>query len=280
MLNPRWIRTHLARWVPEAVKAPFRARLFGYGATGLARGTVGPPGDLVECEIAGVRFRAPGVARDDLAYHLVDNADSVDEMHAVVRAARERGGMLMDVGAARGLISAVFCLAADGARAVAYEPAPGQARDAERLAEMNGVADRIQVRRAAVGASPAAMRGREDALGLIDLAPAEGADTFDVEMTTLDAETARLGVPTVVKIDVEGYELEVLRGATSLLREHRPLLLLELHLDILERRGVRIADVTALLDDAGYRLETSAGKRLSTRAVHGSPNAVLRIVAR
>jgi len=280
MLSPRWLRTHLARWVPEAVKAPFRARLFGYGATGLARGSIGPAGDVVECEIAGVRFRAPGVARDDLAYHLVDNADSIDEMHSVVRAARERGGLLMDVGAARGLISAVYCLAAEGATAVAYEPAPGQARDAEQLAEMNGVADRIRVRRAAVGTTPGTMRGREDALGLIDLTPADAAGTFDVEMTTLDEEAARLGTPAVVKIDVEGFELEVLRGATGLLRDHRPLLLLELHLDLLERRGVRITEVTALLDGFGYRFETSAGKPLPVRAVHGSPNAVLRVVAR
>jgi hypothetical protein len=35
--------------------------------------------------------------------------------------------------------------------------------------------------------------------------------------------------PALVKIDVEGAEADVLRGATATLRTHRPLLLLEVH---------------------------------------------------
>ena len=167
-----------------------------------------------------------------------------------------------------------------GNRAVAFEPAPGQAADARRLAEMNGIAARMEVREDAVGAAPATLRGAVDAMELIDLAPAPGAETFAVEMTTLDAELDRLGAPGVVKIDVEGFELEVLRGAARLLGEHRPLLLLEMHLDILERRGIRPAEVVELLRGHGYRFESCAGEPLSPRAVTGSPNAVLRVVAR
>jgi FkbM family methyltransferase len=279
MLSPRWMRTHLSRWVPETLKARFRARLFGYGRVAAA-GSVRVDGEDVVAELGGVRMRAPAAAYGDLRYHLVDNADSVHEMEAVLRAARDPGGLLLDVGAARGLISAAFCLAGGENRAVAYEPSPVQARDAARIAEMNGMAARMSVRGAAVGSRPATVRGAVDPIGLIDLAPGAGAEQFDVEMTTLDAEVERLGVPTVVKIDVEGYELEVLRGAARLLRDHRPLLLLEVHMDLLERRGTRPGEVVELLRGHGYRFETCTGRPLPPRAVTGSPKAVLRLVAR
>jgi FkbM family methyltransferase len=280
MVNLRWMRAKLARWVPEPLKAPFRARLFGYGAAPAGAGTVRTEGAEVVAELGGVRLRAPAAAAGDLRYHLVDNADSVHEMEAVLRAARDPGGLLMDVGAARGLISTMFCLAGRGNRAVAYEPSPVQADDAVRTAEMNGVAERVAVRAAAVGAAPAMLRGAVDAIGLIDLSPAASADQFDVEMTTLDAEMERVGIPRVVKIDVEGYEMEVLRGAAKLLRDHHPLLLLELHLDLLERRGIRPGEIVGFLVAQGYRFERSTGRPLSPRAVTGSPNAVLRLVAR
>jgi hypothetical protein len=99
-------------------------------------------------------------------------------------------------------------------------------------------------------------------------------------MTTLDAEMDRVGIPAVVKVDVEGFEMEVLLGAERLLRDHHPLLLLELHLDLLERRGVRPGEIVSLLARHGYRFESVTGRPLSTRAVTGSPNAVLRLVAR
>jgi len=49
-----------------------------------------------------------------------------------------------------------------------------------------------------------------------------GGQTWDtrlqVPVTTLDALIARFGEPVFVKVDVEGYELEVLRGLSQPLR--------------------------------------------------------------
>jgi FkbM family methyltransferase len=280
MMNLRWARAHLARWIPEPLKARFRARLFGYGPTPAALGSVRMEGDGVVAELGGVRLRAPAAAYADLRYHFIDNADSVHEMGAVLRAARDPGGLMMDVGAARGLISVMFCAASSANRAVAYEPSPVQAGDAARAGEMNGISERMTIRAAAVGAAPGTVAGAVDSIGLIDLSPGAGAEIFDVEMTTLDAEVDRVGVPSVVKVDVEGHELEVLLGAERLLRDHRPLLLLELHLDMLERRGVPPGRIVKLLVGHGYRFESVSGRPLRPRAVTGSPNAVLRLVAR
>lgn len=44
--------------------------------------------------------------------------------------------------------------------------------------------------------------------------------------------------PTVVKIDAEGYELEIVRGMPRILRGVRALFM-EIHFEILEKRGMR-----------------------------------------
>lgn len=53
--------------------------------------------------------------------------------------------------------------------------------------------------------------------------------------------------PTVIKIDVEGYEVEVLAGARALLRS-KPRLAIELHPDLLSRRGQNADDIFEYLD--------------------------------
>jgi FkbM family methyltransferase len=37
------------------------------------------------------------------------------------------------------------------------------------------------------------------------------------------------GIPSLMKIDVEGYELEVLEGAIEILKKHKPALIVEIH---------------------------------------------------
>lgn len=64
---------------------------------------------------------------------------------------------------------------------------------------------------------------------------------------SLDKHSARTFAPDFIKIDAEGAELEVLRGASNLLRSRRPALVVEVHSAELERRCGR------LLVEHGYR---------------------------
>jgi hypothetical protein len=64
---------------------------------------------------------------------------------------------------------------------------------------------------------------------------------------TLDRYAKEVGVPAFVKIDVDGDELHVLRGAERLLVEHRPSLIVETHSRDLERLCGQF------LVDHGYR---------------------------
>lgn len=69
-------------------------------------------------------------------------------------------------------------------------------------------------------------------------------DSRTVICRTLDDLAAKHGVPDFVKVDVEGHEVEVVKGGLKTLTEHRPDLYIEVHLD---RLGDELWD---LLEDA------------------------------
>jgi hypothetical protein len=107
-----------------------------------------------------------------------------------------------------------------------------------------------------------------------------GAPRIEVEMTSLDREVERLGLePDLLKIDVEGFEYEVLLGARGLLARRKPPICLELHLGLLERRGVAPRQVVELLQSHGYGFRTYHGRVLSADDVWDSMHAIFRFVA-
>jgi hypothetical protein len=60
--------------------------------------------------------------------------------------------------------------------------------------------------------------------------------------------------PVVIKIDVEGAELQVLKGARATLERHRPTLVFEHGSGSAEVFGTYPRDIFALLDALAYRL--------------------------
>jgi hypothetical protein len=76
---------------------------------------------------------------------------------------------------------------------------------------------------------------------------------------TIDSLTRRYGPPDLLFIDVEGFELQALRGASSTLAVHRPDLFVEAHVGVgLERFGT-IDDLLALIP-ADYEILVAPGE--------------------
>lgn len=143
------------------------------------------------------------------------------------------GDTFFDIGAHSGFHSLI------GARVVgatglvvAVEPDPASAAEVEGQATLNGFDQITVVHKTAVA----------------DLSePWASLDGAAVTPTTIDILAHEFRLPTLIKIDVEGLELEVLRGATTTLREHRPTLVVEAHYS-------GLADVAmARLGTLGYR---------------------------
>jgi FkbM family methyltransferase len=160
------------------------------------------------------------------------------------------GSVVYDVGANIGFFSLIAGRL--GATVHAFEPVPENVIAIRENAALNDLL--IEVHETAVadydGRSTVSLPDEASWSHLTDLGEHPDATrTIDVAVTTLDAFG---GAPDVVKIDVEGYEVEVLKGMTGLLTAARPILIIELH-------GTRNDIVAKLLTDHRYTLTNLDG---------------------
>jgi FkbM family methyltransferase len=139
-------------------------------------------------------------------------------------------GVFYDVGANSGYVALEVAARVPGARVVAFEPQPGLARNVAVSAALNGLDD-VSVY--------AAMLGSSDGSGTIFLAPNSihasavarhpGSRAIACPSASIDAlvGSGDLPPPDVMKIDVEGAEMDVLAGAERTIRSRRPAIVFE-----------------------------------------------------
>jgi len=165
-----------------------------------------------------------------------------------------KGGVLYDIGANVGffaLLGAHLAGLAEG-RVYAFEPTPDNAAEIRANVALNGLPN-VEVVEKAVGA--AAGTGRLQVVDdqswskLVETGEHPFTErVIDVDVAAVDDLVAAGGLrpPTVVKIDVEGFELPVLEGMRTTLAAHRPVVICELH-------GTHV-EFAAFMRDAGYRV--------------------------
>ena len=91
-------------------------------------------------------------------------------------------------------------------------------------------------------------------------------DTSAFASTSVDAHIAETGVhPSILKIDVEGFEANVLEGAQTCLASDRPRIWLELHPAQLAAQSHRWEDLLEQLRTVGYRVSIFPDFDLPTR---------------
>ena len=163
------------------------------------------------------------------------------------------GDLCVDIGANVGTIAATMVRVAPHGRHILVEPLPDlAARLAEQFegCEVHAVACsdheghetfvRVVERSTRSGLEPGQLR------------PGMTTESITVPVTTLDGLLAGRP-PRVVKIDVEGTELDVLRGATSTLENACPVVVFE-HQPDGESGRAESRDIYALLTNADYRV--------------------------
>lgn len=168
---------------------------------------------------------------------------------------------VLDVGASRGQFALFALQRFPGAMVICFEPLPGP------LADLKGVlGDSVETVESAVGAEPGRatinVSTRDDSSSLLPIGrrqveefPGTGAaDSLEVEVTTLDRALADPPArPCLLKIDVQGLELEVLKGAGRTLEAVDEALIECSFVELYE--GQAMADeVVAFLLERGLRL--------------------------
>ena len=178
-----------------------------------------------------------------------------------VLAALRPGDTFVDVGANYGTFSLLAAARVrPGGRVYAVEPQPRHAALLRRSAARNGAGDRVRVFEAACAerAGEATVYVPDQSSGKASVHGAYAGvlahRALAVRAETLDGLLDGHPLPgrVVVKVDVEGAERAVLRGARGVLGRHRPLLLFELHPRSSEAAGYRPEDLLAQVGALGY----------------------------
>ncbi len=80
------------------------------------------------------------------------------------------------------------------------------------------------------------------------------SELTETPMATIDLLVARLSWnPNIIKIDVEGFEREVILGGSNFLGNSNPVLCLELHNQIMKDHDIDPSTVIHILRDLGYQ---------------------------
>jgi FkbM family methyltransferase len=207
------------------------------------------------------RLRAladPGLRRD-----LRDHAALALLFAATVRP----DAHVVDVGANHGGVLAELVRLAPRGRWLAFEPIP--ALHGELTAAFPGA----DVRAVALSdvAGEASFQHVVSADGYSGLRRRSYPRPVDIEeivvrTARLDDELPEGFAPALIKVDVEGAELQVLRGATRTLAEHRPVVVFEHGQGAAEHYGTGSGELWDLLDGVGLRIFDLAGAGPYSRA--------------
>jgi FkbM family methyltransferase len=173
------------------------------------------------------------------------------------------GMTVYDVGAFHGLLTLFFASRAKAV--VCFEP---NTQNYNRLMEnlmLNGIKN-VEVRKVGVGSRPetrsmvgsplmpggASVDGKT-VEGL--LRAGMGTVVEEISIVTLDEEIpqASLPAPDFIKIDIEGWEIEALRGARNTLELHKPMLFLEMHGETTKEKRRKVAEIVAFLWEINYK---------------------------
>jgi FkbM family methyltransferase len=185
-----------------------------------------------------------------------------DEMR-FVRGLLKRGDTAIDVGGHIGFFTMQMADAVGPeGRVYAFEPLDANADLLERSIAENGFGGRVRFQRAAAGAAsgtatltfPVETLNSGGAYLLADgSAPLAGNRKKEVPLVALDSLELQRPV-RVIKMDVEGAEPQVLRGAARILKDDKPVILSELHATQLERAsGLTPDQFLAQIAAFGYR---------------------------
>ena len=191
--------------------------------------------------------------------YLAWNPDEYEAFRADIHA----GDAILDVGANIGAYTVLFAqwTGASG-RVFAFEPAPEPRHALQQMLEANGVAGRVTVLGDAVTARSGTSAFHADGSdGANRVLAADRPGSISIMTTTIDAFCRRMNVlPAFIKIDVEGAELDALRGARrTMAASPRPRLYVEMHPRLWPEFNITQADVEAELHSQGLRAERLDG---------------------
>jgi FkbM family methyltransferase len=173
-----------------------------------------------------------------------------------------RGQVVWDVGAFEGLLTMYFARTA--AQVIAWEPNPGNRARLTQNIELNRLAN-VTIRPVGAGSESGVLdlvtdplmpggASADSTIARETRSSVPVARTTQIQVVPLDTDRALQGLPLphVIKLDVEGMELQALLGAVQTIQQARPVLYLEMHGVTPEDKAARARNILAFLQAQGY----------------------------
>lgn len=189
------------------------------------------------------------------------------------------GKTVYDIGGFEGVLTLFFASKADAV--VTWEPNPRNYALCVENARLNALSN-VRVLNRGLSSSageielvfdplmPGAGSGSRDVVEQISSSVA-AARKIRIRVGTLDADVAEfaLPAPNLIKIDIEGMELQALQGMPKTLEQHGPDLFIELHGAELPDKQRNAAAVLGFLEAARYRCWDVENRTYVTTATFG-----------
>lgn len=220
--------------------------------------------------VVGMRTRADGLmayvdTRELIDWTVIFSGDYESHIGALFRLVLERGDTTIDVGANVGMHTLTLArIVGPPGKVIAFEPNP-EVRDRLRQnVELNRFAH-VRVDRRALGYDAAHGSLRVPAVGSAEawnsgMASLVALETphkcVEVDVVPLDSIVNELGVDRIrlVKIDVQGYEVPVLRGMARVAERYQPAIVFEYEDWAWRAAGCSLADALTMLEQWGYEV--------------------------
>jgi FkbM family methyltransferase len=179
--------------------------------------------------------------------------------------------IFLDAGANIGLISVFVLSKIPETLVYAFEPGPHQNELFKKTIDANRVSDKITLYKEALGyragTAKFAVHNTKDVSGdgFIDTRSAGTVNYIETNVNTLDNwwEEACCPKINVIKIDTEGAELWILKGAEKLISSCKPILFFEMWPKFTALYGYSCADLLKWLDCHDYSLYSLSKQRIT-----------------
>jgi FkbM family methyltransferase len=170
----------------------------------------------------GYRYSTPSL-REPVAFHLLIDGSYEPDLTAFILSRLEPGDVFVDVGANIGCftIPAAMKIGSSG-QVLAAEASPSVFPHLKANVETNGLRDRVMLEVSAVAAEEGVVEfypAPAEHFGMGSMAPQFSAKPVKIPAITLDALVVKKAVhtPKLIKVDVEGFETAVFKGAQKIL---------------------------------------------------------------
>ncbi|MEQ9424739.1 MAG: FkbM family methyltransferase [Cyclobacteriaceae bacterium] len=199
---------------------------------------------------ANVTFIIDKAARHPFMMFTKKHPDMIAEMDVFIELV-EGKKCLIDIGAHYGIYSLAFTSLNPESSAYAIEPSP----KCQKVLQLNSKYNpelKIKPYQTAFGHNAGELCMHYEWVHLIaDHSQNNGAINTQLISLSQFIEQEKIE-PDVIKIDVDGYEGPVVEGSLAYLKDHDPLIFLELHGDWIRRYNYKPLDIAKMLSEVGY----------------------------